>query len=161
MRFGVGSLDLIPDCRPRVRPRAGAAAASEDDAAAPLPLPGPMMRPGKLPAQGQTSQYLDQLPPGDVRPCRFASGRRSLKVVEEVEVGPEAVLLLQVLTFETTAEPTVTPTVDTSKWHLIDAMRGRTWCGLKLAYAGRRELWSETPADERCEMCLLRLRHPY
>ena len=44
-----------------------------------------------------------------------------------------------------------------SLWHVADAERALTWCGLDVGYGNLRRRWSETPADQRCQMCLDRL----
>lgn len=42
-------------------------------------------------------------------------------------------------------------------WHLMHAERPLTWCGIEFSYAySRRRLWSETPADQRCQSCMER-----
>jgi hypothetical protein len=42
-------------------------------------------------------------------------------------------------------------------WHLMQAERPLTWCGIEFSYAySRRRLWSETPEEQRCESCLER-----
>lgn len=71
----------------------------------------------------------------------------------------ESVYLLQISTIDDLASPRVERT-DTSRWHLIDVMHDRTWCGLSIAHDAQRQLWSDTVVEERCELCLLRMRHP-
>jgi hypothetical protein len=44
--------------------------------------------------------------------------------------------------------------VEASLWHIIDAERSLTWCGLFLSQGSERRLWSETPEDRRCETCV-------
>jgi hypothetical protein len=58
------------------------------------------------------------------------------------EVGPEAVRLAD------SPSPV---------WHLAQADRPLTLCGRSIQYGSRRRLWAETPADERCDLCLQRL----
>jgi hypothetical protein len=43
-------------------------------------------------------------------------------------------------------------------WHLIHDERPRTWCGIEFSYAfSRRCLWSDTPENQRCEICIAQL----
>ena len=44
--------------------------------------------------------------------------------------------------------------VDASWWHIIDAQRSLTWCGLFLSQGSERRSFSETPEGRRCETCL-------
>jgi hypothetical protein len=47
------------------------------------------------------------------------------------------------------------PPVASYSWHLIDAERPLTSCGLKFSYAfARRRRWSEIPEDQRCQSCI-------
>ena len=55
-----------------------------------------------------------------------------------LEIDPQAIL--------------VRMRVDISWWHIIDADRELTWCGLFLSQGGQRRPLSETPADRRCEI---------
>ena len=57
------------------------------------------------------------------------------------EIGPEAV------------RPLAGPT-----WHLMDALRSLTLCGQAFGYSARTRLWSETPEEDRCLLCLRRIR---
>jgi hypothetical protein len=41
-------------------------------------------------------------------------------------------------------------------WHIIDAERGLTWCGLFLSRAWERRPFSETPDDRQCQTCVSR-----
>lgn len=66
------------------------------------------------------------------------------------EVGPEAVFLSGIA-------PPEKPLDEPDLWHLIDAVRVLTWCGMDIGYGASRKLWSETPQDRRCQMCLRRL----
>jgi hypothetical protein len=61
-----------------------------------------------------------------------------------VEVDPEAIV--------------VRMRVELSRWHIIDAERGLTWCGLFLSQGSERRLLSETPEDRRCGTCISRFR---
>ena len=45
--------------------------------------------------------------------------------------------------------------VDASLWHII-AESARTWCGLFLSPGSDKRLFSETPEDRRCEICITR-----
>jgi hypothetical protein len=38
-------------------------------------------------------------------------------------------------------------------------MHDRTWCGLSIAHTAQRQRWSDTVAEERCELCLLAIRN--
>ena len=44
--------------------------------------------------------------------------------------------------------------VDTSRWHIVDAERELTWCGLFLSQGSDTRLLSETPPDRRCGICV-------
>jgi hypothetical protein len=57
-----------------------------------------------------------------------------------VDIDPEAILIRM--------------RVDPSLWHIIDAERELTWCGLFLSQGSERLPLSETPEDRRCETCL-------
>ena len=46
------------------------------------------------------------------------------------------------------------PGTDSSLWHVADAERARTWCGIDVATACPRRRWSETPEDRRCQICV-------
>jgi hypothetical protein len=67
-----------------------------------------------------------------------------------VEIDPESILIRM--------------RVEVSRWHIIDAERGITWCGLFLSQGSERRPFSETPGDVRCEICINRfcegVRHP-
>src|ERR1700761_3850829 len=41
-------------------------------------------------------------------------------------------------------------------WHIIDEERALTWCGLFLTQGSDRRLFSETPEDRRCQICIER-----
>ncbi len=41
-------------------------------------------------------------------------------------------------------------------WHLIQADRPLTWCGLQVSYTYPRRLWSEIPEDRQCQSCIAR-----
>jgi hypothetical protein len=58
------------------------------------------------------------------------------------EIDPEAILIRM--------------RVDVSLWHVIDAERDLTWCGLFLSQGSDRRPLSETPEDRRCETCVNR-----
>jgi hypothetical protein len=57
-----------------------------------------------------------------------------------VEIDPEAILIRM--------------RVDASLWHIIDAERELTWCGLFLSQGSERRPLSETPEDRRCQTCI-------
>lgn len=76
---------------------------------------------------------------------------------EDEATQPEAVWLLRISAIDILA-PVRSEPADTSRWHLIDAVHDRTWCGLSIAHDAHRQRWSDTVAEERCEMCLLRIR---
>jgi hypothetical protein len=59
-----------------------------------------------------------------------------------VDIDPEAVFIRM--------------RVDPSLWHIIDAERELTWCGLFLSQGSERRPLSETPDDRRCETCVAR-----
>ncbi len=65
------------------------------------------------------------------------------------EIGPEAVLL--VVDTRSGAHP---------DWHLIDTVNALTWCGMRIGYASQRQLWSDTPAGDRCQECLRSIVSP-
>jgi hypothetical protein len=48
--------------------------------------------------------------------------------------------------------------VRVASWHLIDAERALTSCGLDLSYRDPRRPWSEIPDDQRCQSCRGRLQ---
>jgi hypothetical protein len=50
------------------------------------------------------------------------------------------------------------PHPDSSLWHLADAERALTVCGIDVGYGDPRRRWSETPEDQRCQMCIGRAR---
>lgn len=56
-----------------------------------------------------------------------------------VDIDPEAILIRM--------------RVNASLWHIIDAERALTWCGLFLSQGSERRPLSETPEDRRCETC--------
>ncbi len=50
------------------------------------------------------------------------------------------------------------PPASSSSWHLIQNERPVTWCGIDFSYAfSPRRLWSKTPEDQRCHICVGRL----
>ena len=68
-----------------------------------------------------------------------------------VEMEPEGVLLhLLVGNTEGRGEPHP----DSSLWHLADAERALTVCGIDVGYGNPRRRWSQTPVDQRCQMCI-------
>ena len=71
-----------------------------------------------------------------------------------VEMEPEGVCL-HLLGDDTEAEGD--PHVDSSLWHVADAERALTWCGLDVGYGNPRRRWSETPEGQRCQICRDRL----
>jgi hypothetical protein len=72
-----------------------------------------------------------------------------------VEMEPEGILL-HLLSNDTHVDRE--PASDSSLWHVADAERAVTWCGLDAGYGNPRRRWSETPADRRCQMCMDRLQ---
>jgi hypothetical protein len=71
-----------------------------------------------------------------------------------VEMEPEGVLLHLLGVGQGIGGQSST---QSSLWHVADAERAQTWCGLDVGYGNPRRRWSETPADQRCQMCLDRL----
>ena len=68
-----------------------------------------------------------------------------------VEIDPEGIL--------------IPIRAEVSRWHIIDAERGITWCGLFLSQGSERRPFNETPESSRCETCINRfgegvVRHP-
>lgn len=59
-----------------------------------------------------------------------------------VEIDPDGILIRK--------------RVQTSRWHIIDAERALTWCGLFLSQGSDRRPFSETPQGHRCEPCITR-----
>jgi len=86
--------------------------------------------------------------------------RQSRAVTQEmtsqfIEIDPEAILIPQHLAME----------IDVSLWHICDAGRMVTWCGLLLSRGSERHPLSKTPEDRRCATCIGRfgggvVRHP-
>jgi hypothetical protein len=68
-----------------------------------------------------------------------------------VEMEPEGILI-HLLSNDPHAEGEPSP--DSSLWHVADAERARTWCGIDVSYGSPRRRWSETPEDQRCQMCM-------
>jgi hypothetical protein len=68
-----------------------------------------------------------------------------------VEMEPEGVLLH--LLVGNTEAPGKSHR-DSSLWHLADAERALTLCGIDVGYGNPRRRWSETPEDLRCQMCV-------
>jgi hypothetical protein len=64
--------------------------------------------------------------------------------VPYLEIDPEAILIPQRLGME----------IDVSLWHICDAGRMVTWCGLLLSRGSERHPLSETPEDRRCGTCI-------
>jgi hypothetical protein len=71
-----------------------------------------------------------------------------------VEMEPEGILL-HLLSNDTQTENA--SRADTSLWHVADAERAMTWCGIDVGYGNARRRWNETPEDQRCQMCVERL----
>jgi hypothetical protein len=71
-----------------------------------------------------------------------------------VDIDPEAILVPQRL--ESSALGDNAPQEDVSRWHIIDAERAQTWCGLFMSRAWERRPFSKTPEDGRCETCVSR-----
>jgi hypothetical protein len=71
-----------------------------------------------------------------------------------VEMEPEGILL-HLLSNE--PEPEGEPRADSSLWHVADVQRALTWCGIDVGYGNPRRRWSETPENQRCQMCLDRV----
>jgi hypothetical protein len=46
---------------------------------------------------------------------------------------------------------------ESALWHLADAQRALTLCGLDVGYDKPRLPWAATPEDSRCQMCLAQL----
>lgn len=59
-----------------------------------------------------------------------------------VEIDPEVILIRM--------------QVEVSRWHIIDAEREITWCGLFLSQGSGRRPLSKAPVDRRCETCIVR-----
>ena len=72
-----------------------------------------------------------------------------------VEMEPEGVLL-HLLGDSRDREGQSNAT--SSLWHVADAERALTWCGIDVGYGNPRRRWSETPTAQRCQMCLDLLR---
>jgi hypothetical protein len=72
-----------------------------------------------------------------------------------VEMEPEGILIHLL---DNDAQSEGEPRVDSSLWHVADAERARTWCGIDVSYGSPRRRWSETPEDQRCQMCMDRIR---
>ena len=72
-----------------------------------------------------------------------------------VEMEPEGILL-HLLSNDARVEDA--PGADSSLWHVADVERAQTWCGIDVGYGKPRRRWSETPEDQRCQMCMDRLR---
>ena len=68
-----------------------------------------------------------------------------------VEMEPEGILL-HLLDNDPSSDNE--PGTDSSLWHVADAERARTWCGIDVGYANPRRRWSETPEERRCQICL-------
>ena len=68
-----------------------------------------------------------------------------------VEMEPEGILIHLL---ENEPESEGESGVDSSLWHVADAERARTWCGIDVSYGSPRRRWSETPEDQRCQMCV-------
>ena len=66
-----------------------------------------------------------------------------------VEIEPQGVLLR--LLGDDASGP------DSALWHLADVRRALTLCGLDVGYGNPRKLWTETPENRRCQMCVGRL----
>ena len=71
-----------------------------------------------------------------------------------VEMEPEGVLLHLLGHAQRSEAQSI---AQSSLWHVADAERALTWCGLDVGYGNPRRRWSETPTDQRCKMCLDRL----
>jgi hypothetical protein len=71
-----------------------------------------------------------------------------------VEMEPEGILL-HLLGSDMRSESQ--PRADSSLWHVADVERALTWCGIDVGYGNPRRRWSETPEEQRCQMCLDRL----
>ncbi len=70
-----------------------------------------------------------------------------------VEIEPEGILL-HLLGDDVTGP-------SSALWHLADALRALTLCGIDVGYGNPRKPWAETPEDRRCRMCLGHSRgHP-
>jgi len=71
-----------------------------------------------------------------------------------VEMEPEDVLLHLLGDGPDAEGPS---NAQSSLWHVADAERAMTWCGIDVGYGNPRRRWSETPEDQRCQMCMDRL----
>jgi hypothetical protein len=68
-----------------------------------------------------------------------------------VEMEPEGILLHLL---DNDAHTGGEPGTDSSLWHVADAERARTWCGIDVGYGKPRRRWSETPEAQRCQICV-------
>lgn len=68
-----------------------------------------------------------------------------------VEMEPEGILL-HLLDNDTQADGEASS--DSSLWHVADAERARTWCGIDVGYDNPRRRWSDTPEEQRCQICM-------
>ena len=68
-----------------------------------------------------------------------------------VEMEPEGILL-HLLDNDPSSDSE--PGTDSSLWHVADAERARTWCGIDVGFDNPRRRWSETPEERRCQICL-------
>jgi hypothetical protein len=80
--------------------------------------------------------------------------RRAYAGPMAVEMEPEGILI-HLLDNDVQTEGD--PGIDSSLWHVADAERARTWCGIDVNHRYPRRRWSETPEDQRCQMCLDRI----
>jgi hypothetical protein len=88
---------------------------------------------------------------GGATNTRQAEARQAYAGPVSVEMEPEGVLL-HLLDYD--SPPEGEPRADSSLWHVADAERARTWCGIDVGYGMPRRRWSETPEGQRCQICL-------
>ena len=61
-----------------------------------------------------------------------------LKLVQDDEVGPEAVFIHRTIESEALRSGALTSRpIDVSRWYLVQADRGLTWCGFDIGYGNR------------------------
>jgi len=79
--------------------------------------------------------------------ARVHRDRTAYAAAVSVEMEPEGVFLHLLGKSQTS-----------SLWHLSDAERALTLCGLDVGYGNPRMTWASTPIGQRCEVCLDRFR---
>jgi hypothetical protein len=78
---------------------------------------------------------------------RAGDGRTAYAAHVSVEMEPEGVFL-----------HLLGETQESALWHLSNAERALTLCGLDVGYGSPRMTWASTPKARRCGVCLDRLR---